>query len=58
MASLFSNKFLWSEKEYHEAFDKLLDTLEIKSPFFLVVQVCISVYFISFLQCQRLLRVT
>ncbi|WZY93261.1 hypothetical protein YC2023_065590 [Brassica napus] len=26
------------EKEYHEAFDKLLDTLEIKSPFFLVVQ--------------------
>ncbi|KAJ0250424.1 hypothetical protein HA466_0137590 [Hirschfeldia incana] len=30
--------FNYTEKEYHEAFDKLLDTLEIKSPFFLVVQ--------------------
>ncbi|KAL1195330.1 hypothetical protein V5N11_013732 [Cardamine amara subsp. amara] len=30
--------FNYTEKEYHEAFDKLLDVLEVKSPFFLVVQ--------------------
>ncbi|CAH8357702.1 unnamed protein product [Eruca vesicaria subsp. sativa] len=35
---LISFKKYLSEKEYHEAFDKLLDVLEIKSPFFLVVQ--------------------
>ncbi|KAG7600337.1 Alpha/Beta hydrolase fold [Arabidopsis suecica] len=40
----FSNKpqpgygFNYTEKEYHEAFDKLLEVLEVKSPFFLVVQ--------------------
>ncbi|KAH0873185.1 hypothetical protein HID58_070547 [Brassica napus] len=36
--------FNYTEKEYHEAFDKLLDTLEIKSPFFLVVQVRIHAF--------------
>ncbi|KAL5575554.1 hypothetical protein UlMin_017253 [Ulmus minor] len=30
--------FDYTEKEYHEAFDKLLDDLGIKSPFYLVVQ--------------------
>ncbi|AEE32817.2 alpha/beta-Hydrolases superfamily protein [Arabidopsis thaliana] len=30
--------FNYTEKEYHEAFDKLLEVLEVKSPFFLVVQ--------------------
>ncbi|XP_021639713.2 uncharacterized protein LOC110634871 [Hevea brasiliensis] len=30
--------FDYTEKEFHEAFDKLLDVLDIKSPFFLVVQ--------------------
>ncbi|GAV75451.1 Abhydrolase_6 domain-containing protein, partial [Cephalotus follicularis] len=30
--------FDYTEKEFHEAFDKLLDVLEVKSPFFLVVQ--------------------
>ncbi|KAM7253770.1 hypothetical protein ACFE04_031452 [Oxalis oulophora] len=30
--------FDYTEKEYHEALDKLLDTLGIESPFFLVVQ--------------------
>lgn len=28
-----------SEKEFHDEFDKLLDVLEVKSPFLLVVQV-------------------
>jgi hypothetical protein len=28
-----------AEKEFHEALDKLLDVLGVKSPFFLVVQV-------------------
>ena len=28
-----------SEKEFHDEFDKLLDKLEVKSPFLLVVQV-------------------
>ena len=28
-----------TEKEFHEEFDKLLDVLGVKSPFFLVVQV-------------------
>ncbi|PPD75302.1 hypothetical protein GOBAR_DD27769 [Gossypium barbadense] len=30
--------FDYTEKEFHEALDKLLDVLEVKSPFFLVVQ--------------------
>ncbi|XP_010500850.1 PREDICTED: uncharacterized protein LOC109124422 [Camelina sativa] len=30
--------FNYTEKEYHESFDKLLEVLEVKSPFFLVVQ--------------------
>ncbi|GLU22047.1 hypothetical protein SLE2022_381470 [Rubroshorea leprosula] len=30
--------FDYTEKEFHEEFDKLLEVLEIKSPFFLVVQ--------------------
>lgn len=29
-----------AEKEFHEGLDKLLEKLEVKSPFFLVVQVC------------------
>ena len=28
-----------TEKEFHEEFDKLLDVLGVKSPFFLIVQV-------------------
>lgn len=32
-------KNLLTEREFHEVFDKLLDTLGITSPFFLVVQV-------------------
>ncbi|KAJ0076299.1 hypothetical protein Patl1_34597 [Pistacia atlantica] len=31
--------FNYTEKEFHEELDKLLDGLEVKSPFFLVVQV-------------------
>ncbi|KAL8464865.1 hypothetical protein ACS0TY_034375 [Phlomoides rotata] len=30
--------FDYTEKEFHDVFDKLLDTLEVTSPFFLVVQ--------------------
>ncbi|XP_059456827.1 uncharacterized protein LOC132186783 [Corylus avellana] len=30
--------FDYTEKEFHEAFDRLLDVLSVKSPFFLVVQ--------------------
>ncbi|AAD55611.1 Contains PF/00561 alpha/beta hydrolase fold [Arabidopsis thaliana] len=36
--------FNYTEKEYHEAFDKLLEVLEVKSPFFLVVQVRMCSY--------------
>ena len=28
-----------TEKEFHEALDKLIEVLEVRSPFFLVVQV-------------------
>uniref|UniRef100_A0A2P2LNK2 Hydrolase n=1 Tax=Rhizophora mucronata TaxID=61149 RepID=A0A2P2LNK2_RHIMU len=32
--------FDYTEKEFHEELDKLLDVLDVKSPFFLVTQVC------------------
>lgn len=36
---LTSPNFYCAEKEFHEALDALLEVLDIKSPFFLVVQV-------------------
>nr|KJB35128.1 hypothetical protein B456_006G101700 [Gossypium raimondii] len=36
--------FDYTEKEFHEALDKLLDVLEVKSPFFLVVQLRIPLF--------------
>lgn len=32
----------FTEKEFHEEFDRLLDVLDVRSPFFLVVQVWIN----------------